>query len=326
MHSLHPYMRSLNCGGIRSLNKKAPKLGAMDLNLLVVFDAIMRDRSVTRAGQRLGLSQPAMSHALTRLRHMLKDELFVRSPNGMVPTPRAEELATPIRIALDGLQQSLEPVQFEPSKATTTFRIAVDNYAAIVLVAPIAAHIAKIAPGVTLDFRPSGTLNVLELLDRSELHLAIGPTGVQGERFSRRRLLQDQFVVVHRKGHPAAKGQEFPTEKLTTLPQLEISSAQFGAELDDSGPGRSKPAVRAAMRAPFLSAAQILATSDLVSLLPQNVARNMIRSHQLVFHQLSRSPRPIEAAMIWLRRLDNQPAHAWLRDVISHVANGLRAN
>jgi DNA-binding transcriptional LysR family regulator len=307
------------------LNKTAPKLGAIDLNLLVVFDAIMRDRSVTRAGHRLGLSQPAMSHALTRLRHMLKDELFVRSPNGMMPTPRAEELATPVRIALDGLQQSLEPVQFEPSKATTTFRIAVDNYAAIVLVAPIAAHIARIAPGVTLDFRPSGTLNVLELLDRSELHLAIGPPSVQGERFSLRRLLQDQFVVVHRKGYPAARAQEFSTEKLTTLPQLEISSAQFGADFVDTGPGRSKPNLRAAVRAPFLSAAQILATSDLVSVVPLNVAKNMIKSHPLVFHQLSRSPKPIEAAMIWLRRLDNQPAHAWLRNVISRVANDFRA-
>jgi DNA-binding transcriptional LysR family regulator len=307
------------------LSKVAPKLGAIDLNLLVVFDAIMRDRSVTRAGQRLGLSQPAMSHALTRLRHMLKDELFVRSPNGMIPTPKAEELATPIRIALDGLQQSLEPVQFEPSKATATFRIAVDNYAAIVLVAPIAAHIARIAPGVALDFRPSGTLNVPDLLDRSELQLAIGPSGAPGERFSRRRLLQDQFVVVHRKGHPAAKTQEFSTEKLATLPQLEISSAQFGADFIDSGPARSKTAPKAVMRAPFLSAAQILATSDLVSVLPLNVAKNMIRSHPLVFHPLSRSPKPIEAAMIWLRRLDNQPAHAWLRDVINQVASGLRS-
>src|SRR3981189_329289 len=91
------------------LSSKAPKLGAIDLNLLVVFDAIMRDRSVTRAGQRLGLSQPAMSHALTRLRHMLKDELFVSRPNGMMPTPRAEELATPIRVALDGPEKSLGP-------------------------------------------------------------------------------------------------------------------------------------------------------------------------------------------------------------------------
>src|SRR3954449_7331488 len=109
------------------VNKTVPRLGAIDLNLLVVFDAIMMERSVTRAGQRLGLSQPAISHALTRLRHMLRDELFVRSPNGMVPTPRADELATPIRIALDGLQQSLEPVQFDAPKATASFRIPVDN-------------------------------------------------------------------------------------------------------------------------------------------------------------------------------------------------------
>ena len=307
------------------MNKPAPKLGAIDLNLLVVFDAIMRDRSVTRAGQRLGLSQPAVSHALTRLRHMLKDELFVRSPQGMMPTPHAEQLATPIRIALEGLQHSLEPIQFEPAKATATFRIAVDNYAAIVLVAPIAEAVARLAPGVTLDFRPSGTLNIPELLDRSELHLAIGPPSVLGERFSVRRLLRDQFVVVHRKDHPAARAREFSTEKLATLPQLEISSAQFGADFVEAAPGKLKPVPRPAMRAPFLSAAPILANSDLVSAFPLNVARQMIKSHGLVFQRLSRPPKPIEAAMIWLRRLDNQPAHAWLRDVITGVvANDFR--
>src|ERR1700681_346940 len=105
----------------------------------------MRDRSVTRAGQRLNLSQPAMSHALTRLRHMLKDELFVRSPKGMIPTPRAEELAAPVRQALDGLQHSLEPARFDPSQATRSFRIAVDNYAAVVLVGPLAARLLETA-------------------------------------------------------------------------------------------------------------------------------------------------------------------------------------
>src|SRR5438128_2930831 len=104
------------------------KLAAIDLNLLVVFDAVMQERNVTRAGSRLGLSQPAMSHALARLRHMLKDELFVRSRKGMIPTPRAEQLALPVRAALDGLQHSLEPTQFDPSTARRNFRIAVDNY------------------------------------------------------------------------------------------------------------------------------------------------------------------------------------------------------
>ena len=127
------------------------KLGALDLNLLVVFDAVMQERNVTRAGRRLGLSQPAMSHALTRLRHMLKDDLFIRSPKGMVPTPRAEQLALPVRAALDRLQQSLEPTQFDPSTATRNFRIAVDNYAAVVLVGPLAARITNIAPDVTFE-------------------------------------------------------------------------------------------------------------------------------------------------------------------------------
>ena len=131
------------------------KWGAIDLNLLVVFDAIVQEGNVTRAGQRLGLSQPAMSHALARLRHTLKDELFVRSPKGMVPTPRAEQLALPVRAALEGLQHSLEPSQFDPSTATRTFRVAVDNYAAVVLVGPIAARTTKTAPKVTLEFRPT---------------------------------------------------------------------------------------------------------------------------------------------------------------------------
>jgi DNA-binding transcriptional LysR family regulator len=163
------------------------------------------------------------------------------------------------------------------------------------------------------------------LLDRSELHLAIGPPGIKGERFSLRRLLQDQFVVVHRKGHPAARAREFSTEELATLSQLEISSAQFGADFVDAGPEKVKPVLRAAMRAPFLSAAQILAKSDMVSVFPLNVARHMIKSHGLVFHRLSRPPKPIEAAMSWLRRLDNQPAHAWLRGIIIDVANDFRA-
>ena len=115
---------------------------------------------MTRAGQRLGLSQPAMSHALTRLRYMLKDDLFVRGPKGVLPTPRAEQLALPVRTALDGLQHSLEPAQFVPSKATRSFRVAVDNYSAVVLVGQLAGRITKIAPGVTLEFRPSGTLRI----------------------------------------------------------------------------------------------------------------------------------------------------------------------
>src|ERR1700741_5319068 len=102
--------------------------GAFDLNLLIAFDAVMQERSVTRAGARIGLSQPAMSHALNRLRHMLKDELFVRTPTGMMPTPRAEALAHPVRSALHEIQLALEPEAFEPALSDRRFALALNNY------------------------------------------------------------------------------------------------------------------------------------------------------------------------------------------------------
>src|SRR6202166_4835624 len=212
---------------------QAVKLGAIDLNLLVVFDAVMQERNVTRAGQRLGLSQPAMSHALSRLRHMLKDDLFIRTPKGMLPTPRAEQLAVPVRTALDGLQQSLEPTQFDPSRAVRKFRIAVDNYSAVVLVGILAARIGKIAPKVLLEGQPSRTLNILELLDRGELDLAIGPHSEPGERFSYQLLLQDEFVAVLRKNRSATSTRELAIETFGDLPHLEISSARHATDFID---------------------------------------------------------------------------------------------
>jgi DNA-binding transcriptional LysR family regulator len=301
------------------------KLGAIDLNLLVVFDAVMQERNVTRAGHRLGLSQPAMSHALTRLRYMLKDDLFIRSPKGMLPTPRAEQLASPVRVALDGLQHSLEPTQFVAAEATRSFRIAVDNYTAIVLVGQLAARIAKIAPGVTLEFRPSGTLNVLDLLDRGELDLAIGLLPEQGERFSRLSLLEDDFVVVLRKGHPAAGSRELSLEKFAELSHLAISSIQYATDFIDRALARRRLKRRIQLRAPFLSAVRILVASDMVSVLQRRVAEELVRYRPLEIRPLPHSSPTVETAMIWPRWLDNQPAHRWLREIVGLISKGLRS-
>jgi DNA-binding transcriptional LysR family regulator len=301
------------------------KLGAIDLNLLVVFDAVMRERNVTRAGQTLGLSQPAMSHALTRLRYMLKDELFVRSPKGMRPTPRAEQLALPVRAALDGLQHSLEPPQFDPSEATRNFRIAADNYSAIVLVGSLAARVTKLAPGLTLDFRASGTLNVPDLLDRGELDLAIGSWRDQGERFSRMPLLQDDFVAVLRKQHPAAEARELSMQQFAALPHLVITSVPYATDFVDQALARRNLKRRIQLRAPFLSAVRILAASDMVTVLERRVAEELIYYRPLVIRSLPHSSLNIETMMIWPRWLDNQPAHRWLREIVNTAAKGLHS-
>jgi DNA-binding transcriptional LysR family regulator len=296
------------------------KLNAIDLNLLVVFDALMLERNVTRAARRLALSQPALSHALGRLRHMLKDELFIRSPRGMIPTPRAEQLASPVRRALDELQRSLEPPQFDAASATRNFRVAVDNYAAIVLVAPVAMRIAKLAPGVTLDFRPSGTLNVHDLLDRGQLDLAIGPMREQGERFAQLQVLEDRFVAVLRRSHKVVGIRKLTLETFAALPHLEISSSLHATDFIDRALSRHKLARKITLHAPFLSAGRILAGSDAVAVLPRRVARELAGYRLFALHELPFTSPVVTTTMTWPRWLDSEPAHRWLRDNIGRTA------
>jgi DNA-binding transcriptional LysR family regulator len=293
---------------------RPPKLGSIDLNLLVVFDAIMQERSVTRAGHRLGLSQPAMSHALARLRHMLKDDLFVRSPRGMLPTPRAEQLALPIRSSLEGLQQSLEPGRFDPRTATRDFHVAVDNYAAVVLVGLLAARVGKAAPGVTLEFRPTGRRDIPDLTDRGDLDLVIGPFSNQGERFSRLGLLQDNFVAVSRKN--LRKTPKLSIKEYATIPHLEITSVQKPTDFIDQALAQHEVKRHIALRAPLLSAAGILAASDLITVLPRRIAEELARDRPLTIRPLPHASPMVEIAMIWPRQLQNQPAHRWLRDTV----------
>ena len=252
--------------------KPGINLGALDLNLLTVFDAIMVERNVTRAATRVGLSQPATSHALNRLRHMLRDDLFIRSPKGMQPTPRAEQLAPAIRTALAGLQQALEPARFEASEATRQFRIAVDNYSAVVLVGALAGKLAKLAPKATLECRPSGTLPVHDMLDRGELDLALGPYGAQGERFSHRPLLIDDFVVVMRGEHPAAQHKNLSMAAFAALPHLEITSIPFTTDFIDEALAAEGLRRRVQLRAPLLSSVRILAASDMVTVMRRRIA------------------------------------------------------
>jgi DNA-binding transcriptional LysR family regulator len=296
--------------------------GAFDLNLLIVFDAVMQDRSVTRAGSRIGLSQPAMSHALNRLRHMLKDELFIRTPQGMVPTPRAEMLALPLRNALTEMQHALEPAVFDPSASDRRFALALNNYAAVALASPLVAAVSAAAPAVYLELQPSGTLDVFDRLDRGDLDLVLGSTERPGERFATALLLEDPFVLVMRRGHPASRGKLSPA-KFAALAHLEISSSREDTSFIDTWLGEHGLARRIALRAPYLSAAPIIAQSDLVANLSRRIAQEFVRNHPLELREPPYESKQVRTTMLWHRRLDHHPAHRWLRDVIASVAKTL---
>jgi DNA-binding transcriptional LysR family regulator len=299
---------------------------SFDLNLLVIFDAVMQDRSVTRAGTRLGMSQPAISHALGRLRHALKDKLFIRTPEGMEPTARAERLANPVRQALQGLLLTLEDAElFVPAEAEQTFAIALNNDAALVMAAPLAARAAAEAPGIVLDLRPSGALDLTDRLGSGELALALGPFAAPSERFADLRLLEDRFVAVLRRGHPAAGADGSVTmDGLATLSHLVISSTGEGTDLVDAELAKFGLTRRVALRAPLLAAAEALVRTDMVAVLSERAAREFARSAALQVLALPSSIPTLMTAMLWHRRFDDLPAHRWLRSLVLRVARTLK--
>lgn len=175
-----------------------------DLNLLVVFDAVMQEKNLTRTGQRLGLTQSAVSHALARLRHMLKDELFVRTPEGMLPTPRAERMFGPIHQALQEMRVVLEADEFDPTEASRTFTISANNYAARAVIPAFVRRVAVLAPSVVVEVRPTGMLHTLDQLDAGAVELALEALTAGGERFKCVGLLEDDYVLILSSDHPAA--------------------------------------------------------------------------------------------------------------------------
>jgi DNA-binding transcriptional LysR family regulator len=294
--------------------------GAFDLNLLIVFDAVMQERSVSRAGGRIGLSQPAVSHALNRLRYMLKDELFVRTPEGMVPTPRAEQLAGPLRRALSDMQLALEPETFVPQDANREFVIAVNNYAAVILVPALLLAVMATAPGVRLDVRPSGPRDMHAPLDRGELDLAIGTFDDSGERFATASLLEDSFLIAMRRDHPALAGELTP-QAVAALPYLEISSSDADCGFVDDWLGGHGLTRKISYHAPRLSAAAILSSTDLVAVLSRRLGEHWVRTYGLAMCELPFASPTIPTRMLWHRRFDNQPAHLWLRKLVQQTAD-----
>jgi DNA-binding transcriptional LysR family regulator len=188
----------------------------------------------------------------------------------------------------------------------------------------MATRLIKIAPAVTMEFRPSGRLHLPELLDRGEIDLAIGPFAEQGERFSRQSLLQDDFVVVMRKTHAAAIDGELSIERFAALSHLEFSSVRYATDFVDRALARQKLKRRIGLLAPFLSSVGILLSSDMISTVPRRIAAEMVRNRPLVIRPLPHASPTFEIAMIWSRRFDNQAAHRWLRDVVGRVCGSLR--
>ena len=297
-------------------------VAGFDLNLLKAFDALYAERHVTHAGQRIGLSQSAMSGALTRLREVFKDELFVRSPTGMQPTPCADDLAGPVSAALRLMREVLRADTFDPAAADHTVTVAMTDYAAFVLLPPLLARLAVEAPGLDVQVRGIfGRNEALDLLDNGEANLAIGYPVEASARILVHPLLHEGFTCIARRGHPAfAEGAGLET--FAAAPHLLVSPEGDRMGLVDHTLAALGLKRRIVLSLPqFLVAPFVVADTDLVATLASRVARRFAAaSFGIAVHEPPVALPGWPLAMMWHRRVDDHPATIWLRDRIAEVS------
>ncbi len=301
-------------------------LAGLDLNLLVALRALLAERHVTRAAERVGLSQPAMSHALGRLRTLLGDPILVRTPSGMQPTARAEAMRQPLESALAELGRLLAPPPaFDPATAKRRFRVSTSDYVELVLVPRLCARVWREAPGIDLAFTVYAGGGV-SALHEDTTDLVISPpdtlgTSTPGLRMQ--RLLDDRFVCVVRDGHPLVGAKKrLSLDDFVSLPHALITPRGRSARgaVDDALERLGKKR-RVALEIPhFLVAPHVVRETDVVLTLAERVAR--LLSPMLGLRQL---PPPLKVprfsmAMIWHERSHADPALAWFRRLISAVA------
>lgn len=310
-----------------------------DLNLLRVFDVMLEERSVTRTGARLGLTQSAVSHALNRLRYSVNDDLFVRGPTGMQPTPRAIEMGPQVHAALTQLQAALTPGDFAPATSERRFALVTGAYACAVLAPPLVARLAVEAPQAELAVAQY-TEDVLDRMDAHRVDFMIGGVIAAPERFAREVLFTEALSWVVRPEHPLAALPHVGLEALVSVAHVVISPGLPGA--GEEGADRrglvTRPswedagAFEAALASQGLrrrigvsvpdtySALAVAARSDMAALLPRRLAQLSAQSGRLKLIEPPYSSPPVDVTLLYLKDRLAEPAIAWMRELIRATA------
>lgn len=292
-------------------------LREIDLNLLVVFNQLLLDRSVSTAAEKLGLTQPAVSNALKRLRAALKDELFLRTSRGMEPTPYALYLAEPVIYALNALQTALTTRDsFDPKISTRNFQLAMTDIGEMYFMPPLMVALSKIAPHVRVSTVRPNSGNLKEDMESGTVDLALGLLPNLQTGFFQRRLFHHQYVCVFRQGHPVAKSP-MTLAQFTQLDHVGVVSANTGHGEVDGFLERAGIQRKVRLVVPhFIAVGHILQTTDLIATLPERFAQRCEAPFRLVS-----SPHParipdIAINLFWHAKFNRDPANMWMRQLL----------
>jgi DNA-binding transcriptional LysR family regulator len=288
---------------------------ALDLNLLKALDALLDERHVTRAAARLGVTQPAMSGMLTRLRETFDDPLFVRAQRGIVPTERALGLALPVKTVMGGIGALLQPAVFEPASAGLTFTIAATDYALRAIAVPFLTALKQRAPRIRVALLALEQALVHTQLERGEVDLALLTPDSTPEDLHARRLFEERYVCVLRADHPAARGGRLTLEQFCALDHALVSydGGSFhgvtDAALEKLGLART---VSLSVQS-FLILPELLRASDLAAVLP---ARLVAGLPGLAVIEPPLAIPGFTKTAAWHERTHADPAQRWLRELL----------
>jgi len=296
-------------------------LSRLDLNLLVAFDALLTERSVTRAAARIGLGQSAMSHNLRRLRALFGDELLTRGADGMRPTPRALELAGPVRVTLSQIQAAvLQREGFDPETAGRTFRIGLADSIEVAIVPDLLARLRYEAPGVSLRLRSINRVTILDELDTGGLDLGIGVFDQGQIHHKRRPLYTDSFLCLFNEALLKFP-QPISLDDYLSVPHVLTSLSDDAHGAVDEALAKLKLKRTIALTTPgFLAVPFVVSRAPLITTMPLRLARYFAEAFGL-----ATSPPPIKLpsfaiSLLWHASFDHDPGHVWLRQTVTRVA------
>ncbi|PNG26765.1 LysR substrate-binding domain-containing protein [Methylocella silvestris] len=307
------------------------RLRTIDLNLLRVFEAVMRCRSVIKASRELGVTASAVSHALSRLRQSLGDELFISGEAGMEPTARALELAPAIHEGLQRIDHAVSAPSFVPAEDFRTFRIAATDYVAAAILPHLVGRLAEVAPQIDLRIFPFNRTDVVRHLDEGRIDFVMGWFGDLPDRMRRATIVVEKEAMVVRTGHPLTEGP-LTKERLFSFPHIvvELVGTEVAAVdgfFDDRGVWRrvwierllieadadQGEVGRVAVSVPHYAAVPpMVRVSDMVATLPGALARAAVEQGSLVMLDLPYEPLAVPVEMVWHQRTERDEGSQWL--------------
>jgi len=292
-------------------------VSTLDLNLLRVFDAVLQSRSVTGAAGRLGLTQPAVSNALGRLRQAFGDALFLRTPQGMEPTPYARELADPVRRALTLLESALaHGPGFDPATSARSFRFYMSDLGQIEFLPPLVERVRRVAPGVRLEAPVLEPEHVADALASGSLDLAVGFLPALGPPLRRQALFRDPYLCLMRADHSIS----LLTRKRFVEASHVLVTYRGGHRVVEEALERAGAAQRIVLRVPhFTVVPMVLERTDLILTLPARVARVFEQRGRLKAMPPPVPVPPAEVAMHWHQRFDADAGNRWLREQLASL-------